>query len=254
MPAPGGWGQERRENLAELDSVLRTRLLRLDEPVDRSDWGAVVERSRALRPSRYRSFAVVASGAAVLSLAFALSLGQLFPASGHPRRDAAPLQLALHLSDGSSLVLYSGARRARFLDYADGRFAGRGSEHTTAETAGTAAIARSLTDGPVHVSARFLHAANTATPATEGPMPGDQALLSFRVFTTAGLDKTAGSAVLTCLYGVDRSAYCDGAVRLDDGMELSASGVLDPDADRFTLAVTGGSGRGVLTASPQAQA
>ena len=114
MAGRGAWSHERRENLAELDPVLRDRLLRLDEPVDRSDWAAVVQRSRVFRRSRHRSFALVASGAAVLSLSFTVSLVPLFPGAGHPRPGAAPLRLSLHLSDGSGLVLYSVVERDGF--------------------------------------------------------------------------------------------------------------------------------------------
>lgn len=236
MSRQGGRSHERRENLAELDSVLRDRLLRLDEPVDRSDWAAVVHRSRGLRPSRYRSFALVASGGAVLSLALTLSLVPLFSAAGHSRPEAAPLRLSLHLSDGSGLVLYSVAERARFLDNSDDRLAGQPSGRS-------AAIMRSLSGGPFHVPAALLHAESTARRVTVGPLPGDRALVSFRVFTNAGLETPAGSAVLTCQYGLDRNAYCDGAVNLEDGVRLTGSGTLKADGNHYTLMVSGGYGR-----------
>ena len=254
MSGHGGWSHERRENLAELDPVLRNRLLSLDEPVDRSDWGAVVKRSRVFRLSRYRSFAVAASGAAVLSLALALSLVLLFPGAGHPRPGAAPLRLAVHLGDGGGLVLYSVAKGARFLDNSDARLSGRPSGRTRPGASGTAAIVRSLSSGPFHVHAARFHAASTARHVTGGPLPGDETLVSFHLFTTAGLETTAGSAVLTCQYGFDRNAYCDGAVDLEDGVRLTASGTLNPDANHFTLVVASGYGRdtigsGVLTVS-----
>jgi hypothetical protein len=93
---------------------------------------------------------------------------------------------------------------------------------------------------------------------TNGPLPGDRALVSFRVFTNAGLGTPAGSAVLTCQYGLDRNAYCDGAVDLEDGVRLTGSGTLNADAHHYTLMVTSGYGRdgigrGVLTASPRDQ-
>jgi hypothetical protein len=238
MLGQGARSRERRENLAELDSVLRDRLLSLDEPIDRSDWAAVVERSRVFRLSRNRSFALVASGAAVLSLALALSLAPLFEGARHPRPGAAPLRLSLRLSDGSGLVLYSVPERARFFDNSDDRPSRR-----------SAATVRSLSGGPFHVPAALVHAATTARDATDGPLPGDRALVSFRVFTNAGLETPAGSAVLTCQYGLDRKAYCDGDVDLEDGMRLTGSGTLNADANHYTLMVTSGDGRGVLTAS-----
>jgi hypothetical protein len=251
MSGQGARSRERRENLAELDSVLRDRLPSLDEPIDRSDWAAVVQRSRVFRRSRYRSFALVASGAAVLSLAFTLSLVPLFEGAGHPRPGAAPLRLSLHLSDGSGLVLYSVPERARFFDNSDDRLAGRPSGHS-------AATVRSLSGGPFHVPAALFHAATTARDVTDGPLPGDRALVSFRVFTNAGLETPAGSAVLTCQYGLDRKAYCDGAVDLEDGMRLTGSGTLNADANHYTLMVTSGYGRdgvgrGVVTASQRDQ-
>jgi len=224
-----------RKNLAELDSALRTRLLRLDEPVDRSDWEAIVERSRrVVRRSRYRSLAVVASGAAVLSLAFALGLGLLSSGAGQPRRGAAPLRLALHLSGGSGLVLYSVANRTRFLD-------------NPSESAApvTASLVRSLSGGPFRVQPAVLRRATATRHVAGALMPGDEALVSFRLFTTAALGKTAGSAVLRCQYGFATSAYCTGAVDLDNGLRLTAAGTLDTGAHEFDLVVTSDYGRAV---------
>ena len=246
MSGQGARSRERRENLAELDSVLRDRLLRLDEPIDRSDWAAVVQRSRVFRLSRRRSFALVASGAAVVSLAFTLSLMALFEGAEHSRPGAAPLRLSLRLSDGSGLVLYSVPERARFLDNSDDRLASGPSGRDVATV-------RSLSGGPFHVPAALLHAASAARDVTDGPLPGDRALVSFRVFSNAGLETPAGSAVLTCQYGLDRKAYCDGAVDLEDGMRLTGSGTLSADANHYTLMVTTGHGRGVVTASQRDQ-
>jgi hypothetical protein len=244
----GRRGHERRENLAELDSVLHHRLRSLDEPVDRSDWGAVVQRSRGLRGARRRSVTLVAGGAAVLSLALTWILVPLLRDGGHARPGAPPLRLSLHLSDGTGLLLYSVAERARFLDDSDDRLAAQPSGRR-------AAIVRSLSGGPFRVRAAHADAAVTARRATGGPLPGDRALVSFRVFTSAGLETPAGSAVLACQYGLDRNAYCEGAVDLEEGMRLTGSGTLSADANRFTLMVTGdgrdGVARGVLTASPR---
>jgi hypothetical protein len=230
--------RERRETLAELDSVLHDRLRSLDEPVDRGDWAAVVQRSRKLRLSRYRSPALVASGAAVLLIAFTSSLVPLFRDAGHPGPEAGPLRLSLHLSDGSGLVLYSVAERARILDDSQDGPAGEAGGRS-------AAIPRSLSSGQFDLRA----ASVVRQVVTDGPRPGDRALVSFRVFTNPGLGTPAGSAVLACQYGLDRTAYCDGAVDLQDGVRLTGSGTMSSDADHYTLTVTGGIGRGVLTAS-----
>ena len=71
-----------------------------------------------------------------------------------------------------------------------------------------------------------------------GPLPGDRALFTFNLYTTAGLERKTGSAVLTCQYGFDRNAICDAAFDLEDGSRLIASGVLNPGATTLTLAVT----------------
>jgi hypothetical protein len=220
---------ERRKMLAELDSALRSRLLRLDEPIDRSDWEAVVRRSRRFRLSRYRSLALVAGGAAVLSLALGSSWARLFqgPEDKDPRAGAAPLRLALHLGDGSGLVLYSVADQARSLD-----------NPARSPRPGTAAIVRSLGRGPFHLQPAPVRAGDARRRATDAPLPGDEALVSFHLFTTARLQTTAGAAVLTCRYGLDRNAYCNGAVELENGIRLTASGTLNADASHCTLVVT----------------
>jgi len=232
MLGPRGRGRERRKTLAELDSALRTRLLRLDEPIDRSDWDDVVERSRHFGPSRYRPLAVVAGAAAVVALALGLSWARLFPSAGQTRAGVAPVRLALHLGDGSRLVVYSVANRARFLDNGSG-----------SSGPANAAVVRSLSGGPFRIEAASPRSWRAQNRLADAPLPGDEALVSYHLFTTARLQTTAGSAVLTCQYGLDRTAYCNGAVDLANGMRLSASGTLNADATNFTLVVTSGYGR-----------
>ncbi len=231
MSGQRSWTRERRKMLTELDSALRSRLLRLDEPIDRSDWEAVVRRSRRFRLSGYRSYAIVASGVAVLSLALGLSWARLFQDAGHPRAGAAPVRLVLHLGDGSGIVLYSVADQARFLD--------NPVQSTRRETA---EIVRSLSGGPFHVQNAAFHG-DAKRYVTDAPLPGDEALVSFHFFTTARLQTTAGSALMSCQYGFDRNAYCNGAVALENGVRLTASGTLNADATHYTLVVTGGYGR-----------
>ncbi len=244
---------ERRANLAELDPALRERLLALDEPVDRSNWTAVVERSNASRASTRRSFALVACGALALALALASALVQRF---GEPTTPAAaPLRMTLHLTDGSGVVLYSRAERAGFLDNSDDRPGTQSLGRSASGVAETAAVVRSLSGGPFHVRPALVHDAHASgQPTDAGPLPGDEAFVSFEVFTTPELRGTVGSAVLSCQYGFDRDAYCDGAVDLGDGMRLTAGGTLDAGADHITLAITSsygpnGMGRGSLSAS-----
>jgi hypothetical protein len=209
---------------ADLDSIVRSRLIGPDEPAGRSDWPAVVARSRRLRAATYRPVAVAA---ALLAAACAVSLAVVLPGNGHPRA-AAALRLSLQ-GEGRGVVLYSGASRARVVESSAGRV-----------TAQPAALVRSLSGGPFHVDAALVRTATGTRHAATGPLPGDQALYSLRLFTTAGLGTTAGSAVLTCRYGLDRSAYCDGIVDLDDGMRLTTSGTLNASAGRVALVVSGG--------------
>jgi len=81
----------------------------------------------------------------------------------------------------------------------------------------------------------------------DAPLPGDEALVSYRLFTSARLRTTAGSAVLTCQYGFNRTAYCNGAVDLQNGMRFSASGTLNADATHCTLVVSSGYGSDATT-------
>lgn len=245
MSGPGSWSRERRKTPDELGPALRGRLLRLDEPIDRSDWSAVVDRSRRVRRSRYSSVAVVASAAALLALAGAFGAARLFQGPDHPSAGVASVRLALHLNDGSGLVLYSVANRTQFLD--------NPSERTTPESP---AVARSLTSGPFHVEpAVFDRGGGQIAPAA---LPGDLALVSFDLFTSSGLQTPAGSAVLTCEYGADRNAYCNGAVDLENGTRITASGTLTADVRHLTLVATGGYGprhavqkpRGATRAAP----
>jgi hypothetical protein len=243
MPGRGARGGDDRGNLDEVDVTLRDRLLALDEPVDRADWAAVVRRSSRLRRSRRYSSVLVGGCALVLSLAFTVSVLPVVRHGEKPGIAAEPLRLSLHLSDGRGLVLYSVADHARFFDNSDDRV-------TDVSRRQDAAVVRRLNRGPFHVPVELAHATRSSQHAFAGPLPGDRALVSLRVFTNAGLETPAGSAVLACKYGLDRTAYCHGAFDLQDGVRLTGSGTLDADVRHYTLVVTVGDGRGLLTASP----
>ena len=238
-------GQERRDNLDELDPMLRDRLLALDEPVGRSDWGAVVKRSRGVRLSSRRTWAlgIAAAGLAALGAAGA-TLGLALTNGGNPQSAASAVRLDVRLSPGSGLVLYShAARQDQFVDSSDDRLRGRASVSLDRPAAAVpAAIERTLTvTGPFRVDRALLRAAGSLEGEADGPLPGDRALLAFTLFTTAGLDRRAGSAVLTCQYGFEHNAFCNAAFDLADGSRLTASGVLEPGAKNLTLVATGGS-------------
>jgi hypothetical protein len=244
MPRHGArGGDDDRGNLDEIDVTLRDRLLALDEPVDRADWEAVVRRSSGLRRSGRYSTVLVGGCALVLSLAFAVSVLPLVRHGGKPGTASGPLRLSLQLSDGRGLVLYSVADHAGFFDNSDDRVADVSRQQD-------AAVVQRLNSGPFHVPVDVAHATRSSQHAFTGPLPGDRALVSLRVFTNAGLETPAGSAVLVCEYGLDGTAYCDGAFDLQDGLRLTGSGTLDADVRHYTLVVTVGDGHGLLTASP----
>jgi hypothetical protein len=81
-----------------------------------------------------------------------------------------------------------------------------------------------------------------ATTAGGGPFPGDQALFGFDVFSDAALKTGAGSGVYNCLYSFAKSALCQSTIELDGGT-ISVDGVIDFGASRWTMVVTGGTGK-----------
>jgi hypothetical protein len=87
-----------------------------------------------------------------------------------------------------------------------------------------------------------------------GPFPGDEALFSFTVYTNRGMTAKTGTAVFTCHYAFGKNALCNVSFHLK-GSLLFGAGPLNFGASRFTLAVTGGSGKyagasGELRAAP----
>jgi hypothetical protein len=86
---------------------------------------------------------------------------------------------------------------------------------------------------------------NDVAPSTKnakGPFPGDEALFSFNLYTTAGLSKRTGTAIFTCQYNFKSNAFCDASYKLTGRGSLTASGSFNFNATSFTLAVTGGDG------------
>ncbi len=81
-----------------------------------------------------------------------------------------------------------------------------------------------------------------ASEKTNGPFAGDEALFSFDVYTTPGLQSKAGSAVYTCWYYFNKNAFCDASFQLKGGT-LIAAGTLNFEGKAFALAITGGYGK-----------
>lgn len=87
-----------------------------------------------------------------------------------------------------------------------------------------------------------------------GPYPGDEGLFAYAL--RDGHARQAGTAILACQFGFQRTAICQASYRLADGT-LTASGTFPAAAKRFTLTVTGGTGayrssRGAIDATPAA--
>jgi hypothetical protein len=138
-------------------------------------------------------------------------------------------------SIGRTFVLYSVAQQEQYVNNADDRARGTGNNPF-----GT-----------------FSDTAPSTTKNGNGPFPGDEALFSFNLYSGPGLSSRAGAAIFTCQYNFAKNAFCDATFRLKDGTTIVASGSFNFDASKFSLAVTGGTGRfvhakGNLNASPSA--
>jgi hypothetical protein len=86
-----------------------------------------------------------------------------------------------------------------------------------------------------------------------GPFPGDVAVFSFDLYTTAALKKRAGTAAYTCYFNYARRALCQGYYELARGT-LVAAGPVDFNESGFRMVVTGGTrkylaARGQLTSA-----
>jgi hypothetical protein len=118
------------------------------------------------------------------------------------------------------LTLYSVAEQEQFMNNADGRQRGEGSNPF-----GT-----------------FSDLAPPTTPERNGPYPGDAADYSFNLYSNPALTKRVGSAVIFCDYNFRKNAFCDETFHLNHGGSLVAAGEFNFDADSFALAITGGIG------------
>ena len=147
---------------------------------------------------------------------------------------ARPSGAARAAAANHTLTIYAYATHVRFVNHADDR--ARGDLHN-----------------PFNADTKSL------TPVTKGtgPFPGDTAQYSFKLYRDANLKAGAGSAVYTCTFNFAHHALCTGLYELTAGT-MFASGPTDFDSTRFTLAVTGGTGkylsaRGQVSAAPAAK-
>jgi hypothetical protein len=157
--------------------------------------------------------------AAPLAIA-ALATAAGASAAGHAAKDA------------QTLSLYSLATEEQFVNNADDRQRGRGN----------------------NPFGNYKDLTATSKENGNGPFPGDQALFKFAVYSSNALKKSVGTAVFTCTYNFDRNAFCDAVYTLKGG-SLIGAGAFNFDAGRFSIAITGGTGKyrsanGDLQATP----
>jgi hypothetical protein len=100
------------------------------------------------------------------------------------------------------------------------------------------------------------HDASATTKQAKGPFPGDESMFQFAIYAKPSLGAKIGSAQFACLYNFNHNVFCDVSYKLQGGT-IAGSGTFNLDAPKFTLAVTGGSGkysnlRGDLEVAPAA--
>jgi hypothetical protein len=128
--------------------------------------------------------------------------------------------------------LYSVTTQEQFLNHADDRQRGFGNNPFGNYKAPTA----------------------TTREHNAGPFPGDQALYSFRLYTSPSRKAVAGTALYSCTYSFARKGYCDASWKLANGT-LVGGGAVDFDSKTYTFVITGGTGRyqnvaGTVSSSP----
>ena len=136
------------------------------------------------------------------------------------------------------LIVYAVPTTAQFMNHADDRL-------------------RGMSTNPFNVNAQAFVIVAKGNEKKYGPFPGDDILYSFKLYADPKLNKRAGSAMFTCYHHFAKRATCESYFDLDSGLVL-ASGQVVFNGKRFTLGVTGGTGRylgalGEVRASPAAK-
>jgi hypothetical protein len=137
-----------------------------------------------------------------------------------------------------NLTVYAVATTAQFMNHADDRL-------------------RGMSTNPFNVDAQALVIVTKGQEKGNGPFPGDDILYSFKLYSGRKLDKRAGFAMFTCYYHFKKRATCHSYFQLDGGLVL-ASGQIVFNGKRFTLSITGGTGKyfgalGEVRAAPVAK-
>jgi hypothetical protein len=139
---------------------------------------------------------------------------------------------------GKKLVVYAVPTTAQFMNHADDRL-------------------RGMSTNPFNIRTQVLIITTKGKEKGHGPFPGDDILYSFKLFADPKLGKRAGRAIFTCYFDFVKRATCDAYFELAGGVLLSTGQVVF-NGSRFTMAVTGGTGRylgatGEMKAAPAAK-
>jgi hypothetical protein len=124
---------------------------------------------------------------------------------------------------GKKLTVYAVPTTAQFMNHADDRL-------------------RGMSTNPFNVNTQALVIVTKGKEKKNGPFPGDDILYSFKLYRGPKLEKRVGSAMFTCYYNFVKRATCDSYFELDGGLVL-ASGQIVFNGTRFTLSITGGTGK-----------
>jgi hypothetical protein len=82
----------------------------------------------------------------------------------------------------------------------------------------------------------------TAKESTHGPLPGDEGIYAYNLFTNATLKLSAGSGVFICQYNFAKTGFCDVQYQLNTGSLIGVGEFSALAPKQFVLAITGGTG------------
>jgi hypothetical protein len=128
-----------------------------------------------------------------------------------------------------SLTIYAVSTKGQYANHADDR-------------------ARGVLDNPFNADE------NKLPDNGKGTRAGDNALISFKLYSDPSFKKQIGSGTYSCTFTTAKVALCEADFELSNG-GMSASGPTNWDATTFTLAVSGGTGkylgaRGQVSSAP----
>jgi hypothetical protein len=119
-----------------------------------------------------------------------------------------------------NFTTYAVPVRAQFMNHADDRI-------------------RGMSANPFTPNQQALVIVANGTEKKNGPFPGDDILYTFKLYPSAKLDKSNGTALFTCYYTFVKRATCDAYFQTKNGI-LVGNGRIVFGAKDFTLALSGG--------------